>query len=91
MSNIATSIYMMTTPHHERPAILVESEVRVTEHQYSCGPYVEAKLTLDTMEVTLYVNTSATALALAAALERIATTLRSYEASLTPHDKLIAV
>ena len=82
-SNISTSIHLMTMPYNRR-TIPVDSEVRVTEHPHSHGPYVEAKLTLDALEVTMYVNTSETTLALAAALERIAGALRTYEANLAP-------
>lgn len=81
MSNIAVGVHLTTLPY-DRKAITVEAEARITSHQYSDGPYVEAKLTLDTLETTIYVNTSETALALAAALEKIAGVLRTYEANL---------
>ena len=81
MGMVAIGVHLSNSLYEPR-VIPVSSEARVTAHQYSNGPYVEAKLVLDGLEIAMYVDTSATSLALAAALEKIAGVLRTYEANL---------
>jgi len=77
------------TQYHNTPVPSTGAETRVVEHLPQ-DPYVEAKLTLGQSSICLFVNSSEVSLSLAAALEHIASTLRTYEASL-PRKEVPAV